>query len=53
MLGQLIIAEVKVLHLLAVLTDYVHDVRELVAMDVDVAKVKLSDVRDRNDHILE
>ena len=52
-LRQRVVAEIEVLHLLAVFSDDLHDVRQLSPMNVDIAQVQLLDMRHRLDHSFE
>ena len=52
-LGEGVVAQVQVLHLLAVVRDDLHDVGELATVNVDVAEVQLLNVRHRAHHCFE
>lgn len=53
MLGQRIFTEIQILYLLTILADYLHNIRELASVNIDVTQVQLLDVRQCMNHVLE
>lgn len=52
MLGQSVVTEIQVLHLLAILTDRLHCVGQLAPVNIDVAEAQLLNVRHRVHHLV-